>query len=231
MTLINSKISLNLSLPENCATSSAVGKIEFAITDTSFYVPVITLSTEDNIKLLKQLESRFKRTINWNKYQSKLAQKIQNRYLDILINPNLDRVNRLFVLLFQSKDDRNVRTRFFRPKVEIKDYNVVIHGKHFFGQPIKNDKISNNNIQNISAGQGGDCTNGFLLVYIYFKEHYKLISIDLSKQLKLAADPKALQQNNFTANLQRDGNPQIFFIMEEAKETVSDFSKGAIKVL
>ena len=193
MTLINSKFSLNLSLPENCATSSAVGKIEFAITDTNFYVPVITLSFEHNIKLLKQLESRFKRTINWNKYQSKLAEKTQNRYLDILINPSFDRVNRLFVLSFESKDDRNVRTRFFRPKVEIKDYNVVIDGKNFFDQPIKNYKISNNNIQQISAGQGGDYTTGFLLVYIYFKEHYRLISIDLSKQQKLDADPKAIR--------------------------------------
>ena len=69
----------------------------------------------------------------------------------------------------------------------------MIDGKNLFDQPIKNYKISNNNIQQISAGQGGDYTTGFLLVYIYFKEHYKLISIDLSKQQKSDADPKAIQ--------------------------------------
>ena len=82
--------------------------------------------------------------------------------------------------------------RFFLPKVEIKDYNAVIDGKNFFDQPIKNDKISYNG-RKIASGQGGDYTTGFLLVYIYFKEHYKLISIDLSKQQKSDADPKAIQ--------------------------------------
>ena len=67
--------------------SSAIGKTEFAITDTKLYVPVVTLSTEDNIKLLKRLECGFKRTINWNKYESKLTEQTKNRYLDYLIEP------------------------------------------------------------------------------------------------------------------------------------------------
>ena len=84
--------------------------------------------------------------------------------------------------------------------------------KTFVDQPIRNDKVSYNNIRKIAIGQGGDCTTRFLLVYIYLKEHYKLISIHLSKQQKLDADPKAIQQINFTGNLQRDGNTQILFI-------------------
>ena len=79
-----------------------------------------------------------------------------------------------------------------------------------------------------------DYATGCLLDYLYFKEHYKLIAIDLRKKQKLDADPKAILQQikiNFAGNLDRDGNTQIFFIIEEVKETVLDFSKGTIEVL
>ena len=72
---------------------------------------------------------------------------------------------------------------------------------------------------------------GCLLDYSYFKDHYKMIAIDLSKQQALDADPRAIQQINFTANLDRDGNTTMFFIIEEAKETALDFSQGTIRVL
>ena len=109
MPLIKSKVSLLLTWSKYCVISSAAGKTEFVITDLKqIYVPVVTLSTEDNIKLLKLLESGFKRTINWNKYQSKLADQTRNRYLDYLIDPRFQVVNRLFVLSFENKDDRTV---------------------------------------------------------------------------------------------------------------------------
>ena len=82
-----------------CITNSK-GAGRFAITDTKLYVPVVTLSTQNNAKLLEQLKSGFKRTINWNKYQSKISTEAQNQYLDFLINPSFQRVNRLFVLPF-----------------------------------------------------------------------------------------------------------------------------------
>ena len=75
--------------------------------------------------------------------------------------------------------------------------------------------------------QGDDYTTGCILDFIYFKEHYNVIAIDLSKQQKLDTDPKAIQQINFTQNLEK--NATIFFIIEEVKETVLDFSKEAIK--
>ena len=80
MSIINCEINLILALPKNCNISSATTKTKFAITDTKLYVPVVTLLTEDNVKLLKQLESDFKRTINWNIYQSKVTQQAQNRF-------------------------------------------------------------------------------------------------------------------------------------------------------
>ena len=101
----------------------------------------------------------------------------------------------------------------------------------FINQPIRNDKITYENIRKIAASQGDDYTTGCLLDYIYFRDYYKMIVIDLSKQQALNFDPKAIQQINFTANLDRAGNTRIYFILEEVKETVLDFSQGTAKVL
>ena len=116
-------------------------------------------------------------------------------------------------------------------KVEIKDYDVMIDGRNFFDQPINSMNKTYENIRKIATGKGDDYTTGCLLDYSYFKDHYKMIAIDLSKQQALDADPRAIQQINFTANLDRAGNTTMFFIIEEAKETVLDFSQGAVKVL
>ena len=107
----------------------------------------------------------------------------------------------------------------------------MIDGKNIFDQPIKYNKVTYENIRKIATGQGDDYTTGCLLDYSYFKDHYKMIAIDLSKQQALDADPRAIQQINFTANLDRAGNATMFFIIEKAKETVFEFSKGTIKVL
>ena len=104
-------------------------------------------------------------------------------------------------------------------------------GEHFFDQPIKNNKITYDNIRKIATGQGDDYTTGCLLDYTYFKNYYKMIAIDLSKQQALDADPKAIQQINFTANLDRANNTRFYFILEEAKETVFEFSQRTVKVL
>ena len=113
----------------------------------------------------------------------------------------------------------------------MKDYNVMIDGENFFDQPIKSNKVTYEKIGKIATGQGDDYTTGYLLDYHYFKDSYKMIAIDLSKQQTLDADPKAIQQINFTANLDRAGNTRIYFILEEAKETILEFSQGTLKVL
>ena len=105
----------------------------------------------------------------------------------------------------------------------------MIHGKNFFDQPVKNEKVKYEKIRKITIGQGDDYTTGCLLDYTYFKKYYKMIAIDLNKQV-LDADPKAIQQINFTANLDR-ANTRFYFILEEVKETVFEFSQGAVKVL
>ena len=117
------------------------------------------------------------------------------------------------------------------PKVEIKDYNVMIDRKNYFDQPINNITKTYENIRKIATGKGDDYTTGCLSDYSYFKNYYKIIAIDLNKQQELDADSRAIQQINFTANLDRDGNTTMFFIIEEAKETVLVFSQGTVKVL
>ena len=86
----------------------------------------------------------------------------------------------------------------------------MIDGKDFFDQPVKNNKITYENIRKIATGQGDDYTTDCLLDYIYFKDYYKMIAVDLRKQQALNADPKAIQQINFTANLNRDENTRVY---------------------
>ena len=100
----------------------------------------------------------------------------------------------------------------------------MIDGKNFFDQPINSDLKTYENVIKIATGQGDDHTSCCLLDDSYFKDHYKMIAIDLSKQQALDADPRAIQQINFTANLDGAENTTMFFITEEAKETVLDFS-------
>ena len=107
----------------------------------------------------------------------------------------------------------------------------MIDGKNFFDQPINSKLKTYENIRIIATGKGDDYTTGCLLDYFYFKENYKMIATDLSKQQTLDANPRAIQQINFTANLDRAGNTTVFSIIEEAKETVLDFSQGTVKVL
>ena len=107
----------------------------------------------------------------------------------------------------------------------------MIDGKNVFDQPINSIIKTYENIRKIAAGQWDDYTTGCLLDYSYFKDHYKMIAIDLSKQQALDAYPIAIQQINFTENLDRAENTTIFLIIEEPKETVLDFSQGTVKVL
>ena len=107
----------------------------------------------------------------------------------------------------------------------------MIDGKNIFDQPINSMTKTYKNIRKIATGQGDDYTTGCLLDYSYFKENYKIIGMNLSKLQALYADPRAIQQINFTSNLDRTGNTTTFFIIDEVRETVLDFSQGTGKVL
>ena len=192
--LINCEVKLILTWSENCviiSTNVANQNPTFTITETTLYVPVVTLSSQNNAKLLPQLKSGFKRTIGWNKYLAKPELLARNANLNNLIEASFQGVNRLFVLAFEDDAQRISKKRYYIPNVEIKDSNVMIDEKNFFDQPIK-DKVKHENIRKVTTGQGDDYTTGCLLDYIYFKNYYKMIAIDLSKQQALDADPKAI---------------------------------------
>ena len=194
-----------------CVITESNGAGAFEITDTKLYVPVVTLSTQESPKFLQQLKSGFKRVINWNKYLSKPELLAQNPNLNHLVEPSFQGINRLFVLAFEDDDNRAAHNSYYLPNVEIKDYNIMINGENFFDQPIKNNKVTYQNIRKIVIGQGDDYTTGCLLDYSYFADTYKMIAVDLSKQQALDADPRAIQQINFTANLDRAGNTRVYF--------------------
>ena len=232
--LFNCEINFILTWSANCVILyiNVANKIRtLTLTEKKLYVPVVTLSTQDNATLLPQSKSGFKRTISWNKYLAKPELLAQNPNLNHLLESSFQGVNIIFLLAFENDAQRPSTKRYYFPNVERKDYNIMIDGKNFFDQPGKNDKITYENIRNIATGQGDDYTTGCLWDYTYFKDYYKMIVVDLSKQQALDVDPKSIQQINFTANLDRAGNTRIFFIFEEAKETVLDFSQGTVKVL
>ena len=223
MPLINCEVNLILTWSKDCVITNSTGAGKFEITETKLYVPVVTLSTQDNAKLLQQLKPRFNRTMNWNKYDSSVKAFAKNRYLNYLINPSFQGVSRPFVLSFENENDRTSHLTYYILKVKIKDYNIIIDGKNFFDQAIDSMAKTYENIRKIAIGYRDDYTTGYLLDYTYFEDHYKMIAIDLSKQQVLDADPRAIQQINFTANVDRDGNTTMFFITEEAKETFFEF--------
>ena len=233
MPFINCEVNLILTWSSTCvlvATNIDGQNATFAITDTKLYVPVVTLSIQENTKFFQQLKSGFERVINWNKYLSKPELLAQNPNLNHLVEPSFQGVNRLFVLAFENDDHRTSDDRYYLPTVEIKDYNIMIKGENFFDQLIKNRGATYDNIRKIATGRGDDYTTGCLLDYSYFTDTYKMIAVDLSRQQALDADTRAIQQINFTANLDRAGNTRVYFILEETKETILDFSQGTVKV-
>ena len=246
MSLINCEINLILLWSENCVLTSkatreaapdanrAVAAIDnlsnatFQITDTKMYVPVVTLSTENEKRLLEQLRTGFKRTIKWNKYRSEMTNQTKNNNLNYLIDPTFTKVNRLFVLSFENENDRTSFSKYYVPNVQIKDFNVLIDGKSFFDMPIKNEEETYEQI--IEMGRNNDYTTGNLLDYEYFSKHYKLIAIDLSKQIELE-NPDLKQQINFIGRLERNEGATMFFIIEKSEETTFEFSQNAATVV
>ena len=112
----------------------------------------MTLSTEDNAKLLQQLKSSFQRTINWNKYQSKVSVETPQQYLDYLIDPSFQGINNLFILSFKKSTDRTAHTEHYLPKVEIKIYNIKIDSRNFFDQIITDNIKTYESIRKIAIG-------------------------------------------------------------------------------
>ena len=147
--------------------------------------------------------------------------------LNYLINPTFTKVNRLFVLLFENEEERTSFLRYYVPKVEIKDFNVLIDRKSFLDVPVKSKEEAYEKI--ISISKNNDYTTGNLLDYEYFSKHYKLIAIDLCKQIKLE-NPNLKQQINFIGKLEAD-EATMFFIIEKSEETTFESSQNSASII
>ena len=146
--------------------------------------------------------------------------------LDYLIDPTFTNVNILFVLSFENEEDRTSFSKYYVPKIEVKDFNVLIDQKPFCQIPIKNKEEAYEAINETSRNI--DYTTGNLLDYEYYSEHYKLTAIDLSKQIELD-NPDLKQQINFIGRLEEDAT--MFFIIEKKEETTFDFSEHSVTVV
>ena len=234
--LISCEVSLELKWDKNCVITSleqrdigggnrdnAPTGANLTITDCKLYVPVVTLSKDDEIKLLTNLKSGFKREIIWNKYRSLMTTEAINNDLNILIDPTFTNVNRLFVLAYgQVNNDRQSFSRFYLPNIVVKDYNVIIDKLAFFDLPIKTEEEAYKKIIDIS--RNNEYTTDNLLDYDYFKKYYKLIAIDLSRQQVLQENEDLIQQINFIGRLEQATN--VFIIIEKKENTILEFSQN-----
>ena len=161
------------------------------------------MSTKDSANLTKQLNEGFKRSVYWNSYETKPAKVIEQGKKNYeLLNASFEGVKRLLVLAFivaaGNDADQEARItdnkKYFLPRGEIKNYNVRIDGRNFYDQQINDIMKQYNEIRKVSTGYGDDYTTSCLLNYAYFKDNYRIIAIDLSKQKALDADPRAIQQ-------------------------------------
>ena len=166
----------------------------------------------------------------WNEYKSKIQTQEEdaNNFKRSSLDSSFQGVNCLYVMAFDDTNglnriERNNHRRYFLPRAGIKKYNVLIDSKNFYDQP------TDDQIRKYDELKGDDYTTGCLLDYNYYKNHYKVIACDLSKQKELDADPRAIQQLEFTYML--NTNAQILTVLEKNKETVLEFYKGTVKVL
>ena len=182
--LISCEVSLELKWNKNCVITSLQERLiqppfvardgaptgaALAINDCKLYIPVVTLSKDDEIKLLTNLKSGFTIEIKWKKYRSEMSTEAANNNLNILIDPTFTNVNRLFVLAYQTADDRQSFSQFYLPKVMVKDFNVIIDKLAFFGLPIKTEEKAYEKIIDIS--RNNEYTTGNLLDYDYFQKN------------------------------------------------------------
>ena len=201
--LINSEIELILKWTEDCVLTEkatrefraaedgppaldevpAINKpndLKFSVIDCKLYVPVVTLQTEYQNQVYKDLETGISTDFTWIKFRSQMINQTATKNVNFLIDPTFNNVNRLFVLAFPNEEDRRSFSKYCTSTVEIKDYKVIIDGEPFYEIPIKNKEDTYKAITELIRNDLLRTGNEFN--FEYFSEHYKLIAIDLSKQ-------------------------------------------------
>ena len=179
------------------------------------YVLAVTLSTEDSVKLSKQLDEGFKRSVYWNKYKvidnsvAEIAATNTKKYKKERLDASYQEVKRLLVLVYDNTEGNNQVSvdsfkKYFLPRVKLEDCNIEIDQNNFYDQPINDSIKQYDEIRKVSTGQGDDYTTGSLLDFAYFKINCRLIAADLSKQKALDADSRVIQQIIFTGKIKAE---------------------------
>ena len=202
--LVNCKIKLNLTWKKECVLSNQDGNAVFIINDTKMYVPVVTLSKEDNKDFIEQQNKGFQRSIYWKEYKAKEINENAdaNVFKYINLDPSFQGVNRLFVMAYNranGQPTRNGQQKYYLPRIDLEKYHVIIDARIFYDNPIESDIEKYRELKKVMIGKGEDYTTGSLLDFNYFDKHYKLVAVDLSKQKELDADQRAIQQLNLNA--------------------------------
>ena len=221
MPLINCKIKLNLTWKKERVLSTDAGDAVFIINDTKMYVPVVTLSKEDNKDFIEQQNKGFQRSIYWNEYKTKEINEDAgaNVFKYIKLDPSFQGVNRLFLMAYNranGQPTRNGQQKYYLPRTDLEKYNVIIDGRNFYNNPIESDIEKYRELKKVMIGKGEDYTTGSLLDFNYLKKHCKLIVVDLSNQKELDADPRAIQQIEFKYML--GINSTIYWVLEKYKK-------------
>ena len=224
-------------MEKTCVLSNQAGDALFIINDTKLYVPVVTLSKEDNKDFIEQQNKGFQRSIYWNEYKTK--SQTENAHANVFkyinLDPSFQGVNRLFVMAYNrltaandNQFNKNSQQTYYLPRNDLNKYNVIIDGRNFYDNSIESDIEKYRELKKVMIGKGEDYTTRSLLDYNYFKKHYKLVAADLSKQKELDADPRAIHQIEFKYML--GTNSTIYWVLEKSKETILKFYKETAKV-
>ena len=202
------------------------------------HLPIVTLSTKDNVNVAKKLSDRFKRSVFWNSYQTIPAKVIEKgNSIYELLSASFQGVKRLFVTAYfigagANADNESgikvIKYIFFQDE-RLKIITYWLMEEIFMSNLLTYDKVTK-----VSIAQGDDYTKGCLLDYAYFKDNCRVIAVDFSKQKALDADSRAIQEKVFKG-IAVGGKDctkiRLFTILEKSKETALEFCKGTIKVL
>ena len=216
----------------------------FQITKGELYIPVVTLNTGSNNKLSELLSKGFERTVVWNEYKSKIEGVTilanGNTFKRTAVDTSFQSVNKFFTAAYETGDNIGTnantsgsRRRYYLPRVEIKDYDVLIDGRNFYDQNENSSILRYNELLKMTTGRSEDYSTGCLLDYDYYAKDFNIVGIDLSHQAVLDSDPKINRQIEFSYKLP-SGNKAIehnlLSVLEKEKQTVSKFSEGTVKV-
>ena len=234
--MVNTKLYMELNWTQYSVLCNQNRNSIFQITKCELYIPIVTLNTVNNDKLSELLSKGFERTVVWNEYKSKIERvtipQNDNIFRTITLDVSFQGVSKLFAAAYEIGDiKRNANTdesrrRYYLPRAEIKDYNVLIDRRNFYDQNVNSSIV-------MTTGRSEDYSTGCLLDYDYYIKDFNIVGIDLSHQAVLDSDRKISQQIECVYKLPSGNaaiNYDILTVLEKERQTALKFSEGTVKV-